>query len=256
MKLNLREVMFRIWYWYVSKVDRDADVLLMNYGYSDDSDEIKMSDQDALDRYSVQLYHHLAVETPIKDKDIVEIGSGRGGGLSYITRTFFPATATGVDLTHKSVDFCKSYYNSKNLTFQQGDAQNLTLFDNAYDVVLNVESSHRYPNFQSFIQEVVRILRPGGHFLFTDLRFDKDYKAMREIIDASGLVMIKERFINDEVVAALELDDKRRRDLIENLTPKILHKSALKFAGNKGSITYDRFLNKEFLYFSYIMKKM
>lgn len=253
--MNLREIMFRVWYWYVGIMDKNADVLLMNYGYSDQKKEVPLSEEDAQDRYSVQLYHHLAIETELKGKDVVEIGCGRGGGLSYIARNFAPSTVKGIDLTHKSIDFCKNQYDTENLTFEQGDAQELSLANNSFDVVFNVESSHRYPNFQSFINEVVRVLRPGGHFLFTDLRFDSDYDEMRKIVDASGLEMVKERFINDEVVEALELDDARRRELIERLAPKILHRSALKFAGNIGSVTYDRFKNKEFLYFSFVLRK-
>lgn len=255
MKSKVVEIIFRIWYWYVNKVDKNADVKLMNYGFSDKNEVIPMNEQDESDRYSIQLYHHLASTIDLKNKDIIEIGSGRGGGLSYITRNFNPASAKGVDLCKKAISFCKSHYKLANLSFEHGNAQKLNLENSTFDVVLNVESSHRYPDFKSFISEVHRILRPGGYFLFTDLRFNSSFDEMKRTLEDSGLVIYKERFINDEVVAALELDDQRRRNLVERLTPKILHKQALKFAGNKGSITYDRFRSKEFIYFSYVIKK-
>ena len=52
----------------------------------------------------------------------------------------------------------------------QGDAQNLPFPDESFDAVINVEASHIYPNFERFLGEVARVLRPGGHFLYADFR--------------------------------------------------------------------------------------
>jgi len=59
MKYNFRESMFRIWYWYVNKVDRNADILFMNSGFSDKDQEIPLDEQNESNRYSIQLYHYL-----------------------------------------------------------------------------------------------------------------------------------------------------------------------------------------------------
>lgn len=84
LKTSLRETFFRIWYWYVNKVDRNARILFMNFGYHDKNRHIVMEAQNECDRYSIQLYHHLVDAVNMQGKDIVEIGCGRGGGLSYI----------------------------------------------------------------------------------------------------------------------------------------------------------------------------
>jgi hypothetical protein len=67
---------------------------------------------------------------------------------------------------------------------------------------------------------------------------------------------VKEKFINKEVVAALELDDERKRKLVKKLIPKIIRKIALNFAGTIGSETYNRFLSHKYIYFSYVLKKL
>lgn len=59
MKYNFRESMFRIWYWYVNKVDRNADILFMNSGFSDKDQEIPLDEQNESNRYSIQLNHYL-----------------------------------------------------------------------------------------------------------------------------------------------------------------------------------------------------
>ena len=256
MEINFRESMFRIWYRYVNNIDKNAEILFMNYGYSDKDQMILMDEQNEPNRYSIQLYHHLACETEIKNKDIVEIGCGRGGGLSYITKNFSPASALGVDLDKQAILFCKNHYALDKLSFFQGDAQNLCLENNTFDVVINVESSHRYPNMEAFLGEVFRILRPNGYFLFTDFRYDNEYEDIKKELELSGMSVLKERFINQEVVAALELDDERKRKLIEKLIPKILRKIALNFGGVIGSETYNQFASRKYIYFSYVLKKL
>jgi ubiquinone/menaquinone biosynthesis C-methylase UbiE len=253
---KLTDRAYRIWYWYVNKVDKNSDILLMNYGYHDTDNQIKLDSVDESDRFSLQLYHHLASKVDLKDKDIVEIGCGRGGGLYYITKNFSPASARGVDLDRQAVTFCKCHYNIDELNFSQGDAQSLNLENNSCDVLINVESSHRYPDMAAFLSEVSRILRPNGHFLFTDFRHDYEFEAMKKDLDKCGLVMLKEEFINNEVVTALKMDTERKKILVNKLTPKVLHKTALNFAGAVGSTTYKQMLSRKYLYFTYVLQKM
>lgn len=255
MTFNFREQLFRIWYWYVNKIDKNAEILFMNFGYHEKDQQIVMNEKNEPNRYSIQLYHQLANAVEIENKDIVEIGCGRGGGLSYITEKFSPATAIGIDLDKQAVSFCNQHYSLKGLSFLQGDAQKLSLADNTCDIVFNVESSHRYPDIKAFLGEVSRILRPEGYFLFTDFRYDYEIEDMKKELQQSGMTVLKQKFINLEVVAALELDDQRKRNLVKKLAPKFLHKIALNFAGTIGSETYNQFASGKYIYFSYVLKK-
>ncbi len=255
MEFNFREKLFRAWYWYVSKIDKNAEILFMNYGYNDNSQNVPIDKHHEHNRYPIQLYHHLACEAEIANKDIVEIGSGRGGGLSYITRTFKPATAKGIDLNRTAIQFCNRHYKTDGLKFIQGDAQSLTLEEKSCDVVINVESSHRYPNFPAFVGEVTRILRPNGYFLFTDFRYDYEMEDLKKELEKSGLSVQRERIINKEVVEALNLDDARRRRLVKKMAPRFLHRIAFNFAGAIGSETYNHFHTHKYVYFSYILRK-
>lgn len=256
MMLSFRDRLFRFCYWYVNRADKNAEILFMNYGYSDIDQVIPIDIKNEPDRYSIQLYHQLACSAGIKNKDIVEIGCGRGGGLSYITKTFSPASAIGVDLDKQAVSFCNRHYAEEVLSFLQGDAQDLPLANNSCDVVISVESSHRYPDMKAFLREVSRILRPNGYFLFADFRYDHEMDELEKDLEMSGMTIQNERCINREVVAALELDDERKRKLVRKLVPGILHKTALNFAGAIGSQTYNHFASRRYIYFSYVMRKI
>ena len=56
----------------------------------------------------------------------------------------------------------------------EGNAEKLPFADQSFDAVINVEASHCYPRFPQFLDEVARVLRPGGHFLYTDVRRRKE----------------------------------------------------------------------------------
>ena len=255
MKLNFRDWLFRIWYWYVSNIDKNAEIIFMNYGYSSPDQKVDLDPKEEPNRYSIQLYHQLAAAVDLKDKSLLEIGSGRGGGLSYIAKNFPISSAMGVDLNQRASNFCSKYYNIKGLSFKQGDAQNLKIEDNSYDAIVNVESSHRYPNMNAFLGEVKRILKPGGYFLFSDFRYDHEMADIKLDLEKTGFTQIKEEMITPKVVKALDIDDERKRKLVKRLAPRFLWNIALNFAGTKGSETYQNFASGKYEYFTYILQK-
>jgi ubiquinone/menaquinone biosynthesis C-methylase UbiE len=258
MNLNVkfRKIIFRIWYNIVNRLDKKAEILFMNYGFHDQHNVVHLDKDNEINRYSIQLYHHLASTVEIKNKDIVEVGCGRGGGLSYVSKRFSASSAIGIDMDKKAVSFCNRFYNSEVLSFFQGDAMKLKLNNESCDVVINVESSHRYSDFSLFLSEVNRVLRPGGYFLFTDFRSKKEMPDMKLVLSASKLQILKERIVNKEVVAALVQDDKRKRKLVSDLVPRFLQKVALNFAGTIGSETYKRLVSGRYIYFSYVIQKV
>jgi ubiquinone/menaquinone biosynthesis C-methylase UbiE len=256
MKTSFRELMFRVWYWYVNHIDKNAEILFMNFGYSNPDMPVNLDPKDEFNRYSVQLYHLLGSTIDLKNKDIAEIGCGRGGGLSYIVNTFSPATALGVDLDKHAVKFCNKHFDHKGLSFAKGDAQNLFfLKDNSFDAILNLESSHRYPRMDLFLKEVNRLLRRGGYFLYTDFRYDYEMDELKQQLASSGMTILKEVMITDNVVKALEAEDEHKRILVKKLAPYFIRKIALNFAGAKGTETYNQFVTHKYEYYHFVMQK-
>ena len=101
---------------------------------------------------------------------MLECSCGHGGGASYLVRTQHPASYTGLDLNPAGIEFAKNRHHLPNLDFVEGNAQALPFADESFDALVNVEASHLYPDFPKFLSEVTRVLRPGGHFLYTDFR--------------------------------------------------------------------------------------
>lgn len=227
----------------------------MNFGYHNDNEKTDLSEEDERNRYSIQLYNKLVSFADLADKNICEIGCGRGGGLSYVHKTFKPESSTGLDLNRQAINFCKGHYNHKGLTFIQGNAHKLPFENKVFDIVINVESSHRYLLFSEFLSEVHRTLKNGGYLLLADFRHDHKMEKMKEDISNSGFEVIHYELINDSIVNALEADDTRKRELVKRLAPPFLKNTSLNFAGAIGSTTYHRYNSGRYLYFIYVLRK-
>jgi len=66
-----------------------------------------LDEEDERNRYFIQLYHYVATGATFKGQNVLEVGSGRGGGASYIRRYLRPKTMTGVDFSERAVSFCR-----------------------------------------------------------------------------------------------------------------------------------------------------
>jgi ubiquinone/menaquinone biosynthesis C-methylase UbiE len=253
--VNFRKFLPMTLYWYVSYFDNKADIIFMNYGYADPDQKIDLHPEEEPHRYSIQLYHHMTESIDFTNKTVVEVGCGRGGGLSYIVKRWAPACAIGIDLCKEAVRFCNNYYQLKRLSFFHGDAQNLPLENESCDIVVNVESSHRYENIERFLSEVHRVLRNGGLFLFADYRSKKKLPTLRKVMESVSFKLIKEEFINRQVVSALDKDWSNKCQVYKKLAPRFLHNIGLNCAYNIQSKLIEKFRSNRKIYFNYILQK-
>src|SRR5258708_37571463 len=255
---RFRRFMMKSWYETLVVLDRDREITYMNYGYSElngTNYELELSDAEQLNRYCIQLYHHVAAAIDLTGKDVVEVGSGRGGGASYITRYLKPRSMIGIDFSKNAIEFCRHYYSLDGLLFSQGDAENLPLSDGSADVVVNLESSHCYGSMTRFLREVHRVLRSGGYFLFSDHRDQDKVDLLRKQLKDARLKLVTERDITPNVVRALELDNDRKEKLIERKCPKVLRREAEEFAAIRGTRTFEAFKSGYSRYLSFVLQK-
>jgi hypothetical protein len=80
---------------------------------------------------------------------------------------------------------------------------------------------------------------------------------MRDRLRRSRLELLKEEDITPNVAAALELDDERKRRLVEVYLPRFLQGPFLQFAGAKGGEDDDhrRFARGGKIYLSCVFRK-
>jgi hypothetical protein len=56
---------------------------------------LRLAETDEPDRHWIQLYHHVAGAVDLEKCTVLEVGSGRGGGASFIKRYLRPASVIG-----------------------------------------------------------------------------------------------------------------------------------------------------------------
>lgn len=248
------------WYEQMSLLDREADMIFMNYGWAfltDGPQPLALHAEDESDRYCIQLYHRVANAVNLHGRDVLEVGCGRGGGASYIARYLTPRSMIGMDRTGNSIRFCKKHYaGTSGLSFVKGDAQALDYAPASFDAVVNVESAHCYNAIHKFYAGVLRILKPGGYFLFTDHWEQKELPALRQQLKDAGFAIIEEEEINANVVRALELDNERKQALIKTKVPPILQSLFNEFAAMQGTHSfYHKLRSGERKYLRFVLQK-
>lgn len=233
------------------------DWVFMNYGFEpvEFSTRPELSVSDEPDRYPLQLYHFLASQMDVSGKKMLEVGSGRGGGASYIARYLKPSEIVGMDIADHAVAFANKRHNSPNLRYVTGNAEQLPFDNEQFDVVINVESSHAYGSVAKFFDEVKRVLRPGGQFLITDMRDPKNLAGFEETLLSSGLTLVSKKVISPNVRQAIALEDDAKRARIRKQIPARYVKFFEEFGGVQGSQIDKDLHSGALVYFWYVLRK-
>ncbi|MFN3431041.1 MAG: class I SAM-dependent methyltransferase [Candidatus Sericytochromatia bacterium] len=248
------KLFWRSWYsflaWYSER--QGATFSCMNWGYDDG--RALVDGPFAAERYPLQLYHALTESTPLAGRVVVDASCGRGGGLHYLASAFRPAMAHGVDYTPGNVAIAQKAFGDQGLplSYRQGDAETLQGFDDAsVDAVLSVEASHCYPDIDAFFAAARRVLKPGGHLLWTDFMPTERLSELRRQFGAHFDV-VEERDITPHVLAAMRADAPRRQALIERHSAGFLKPVMRNFAAADESCdTVQRFITGSHTYFIY-----
>lgn len=237
---------------------RIAEISFMNYGYVDDRFEeqpLELLPEHECVRYSIQLYHQLIRDVDLRSKKVLEVGSGRGGGSSYLARYREPDSVTGLELSGKAVAFCRQAHVSDRLRFIEGDAQDLPFEDESFDVLVNVESSGCYPSFDTFLSEVARVLRPGGWFCWADARFADSLPAIERSFAHAGLEVVEHADISAEVVRGLTEAAQGKMNTINEL-PRLVRPIAASALAMPGTLVFNAIAGGHLRYLKKVLRKV
>jgi 2-polyprenyl-3-methyl-5-hydroxy-6-metoxy-1,4-benzoquinol methylase len=106
-------------------------------------------------------------DTPLKDKDILDVGCGTGFFVEWYLKR--GANVVGIDITDVSITNLRQRYRGEFFTqdITASDYRAYREFDivNMWDVIYHIVESH---SFNQALDNVSRSLKQGGLFLFTD----------------------------------------------------------------------------------------
>lgn len=253
---RIRRSVWKFWYSFLTRRLYGEDVLFLNYAFEEEPPmNIPLQPADERHRACIQLYHHVATQVPLQDKNVLVVSCGHGGGASYLARTLAPHEYTALDLNVDAIRFCRERHRVDGLIFVQGDAENLPFEPDTFDAVINVEASHCYPSFTRFVEQVARVLRPGGYFLYADFRPGDRVARWEKDLSRAPFQILRTRNINAEVLRGMEANSARSLQLIERYLPGFLRPVGRNFAGTRGSAMYNALSSGELSYRSYCLEK-
>jgi ubiquinone/menaquinone biosynthesis C-methylase UbiE len=104
------------------------------------------------------------------DSSSIVLDIATGGG--HVVKSLAPHVKQmfATDLTYEMLETAKGHLNStsSNIFYVIADAESLPFLENTFDAVTCRIAPHHFPNPNVFVQEVSRVLKPGGKFLLID----------------------------------------------------------------------------------------
>lgn len=227
----------------------------MNLGLSEKPSK-EINPIDSKDTHHISLYMKLLDMAPniyenAKNISAIEIGCGRGGGCYVMKNYFSIPDTTGVDLSSANIRLAKRFVPEGK--FIVSDAVEFKT-DKKFDLVLNLESSHRYSSRLIFFKNVASMMKEDASFVFGDMIRKNELEEVEKMIKDSGLKIIKTETINQGVVQSIEQNSKKQYPIatrFPGLFPRRLHS----FFVTVHSRAYNRLKNGDVLYNLYLLKK-
>lgn len=113
-------------------------------------------------RADAKLYEFMyeRIPTVIRDMEVLEIATGPGLLAKHVAHAAKKMIAT--DYSDGMIAQARKGDCPQNLTFEIADAMNLPYADNSFDAVLISNALHIVPDPDRALDEIERVLRPGG----------------------------------------------------------------------------------------------
>lgn len=160
------------------------------------------------------------VAQEVKDQPILDLGVG--GGRTVEPLMEISKDYIGLDYAEEMVDVCRGLY--PDLDFRHGDARNLSQFDDdcfamvvfSCEGICMVDHQGR----MAILGEVLRILKPGGLFLFSTMNQASDYHSrgfqfpdFQRSLNPARLLVRAARFSHSTANRLVNRMKNKRRDI-------------------------------------------
>jgi malonyl-CoA O-methyltransferase len=116
----------------------------------------------------------LAKRWGITEGRVLDIGTGTGLLAIGFAKSIPSVEVTGLDLSEVVLELARENLENSDtplkVSFEKGDAEDIPLEDGAFDLVVSSNTLHLIENPVSMFDEVHRVLKPEGGFIFSDHR--------------------------------------------------------------------------------------
>ncbi len=125
-----------------------------------------------LSAYGEHVARYEVIGAVLRGKTVLDIASGSGYGTAILAKE--ATHVYGVDVFAPAVAYAKENYGASNITYLVGDGVKIPLEDAAVDVVISLETIEHIEDYEQFMCEVKRVLKPDG-LLILSTPNDKEF---------------------------------------------------------------------------------
>lgn len=116
--------------------------------------------------FEMSIFRQMGLD--LQNKDVLEIGCGSGYG-AYLLNQLEPKSYIGLDVMEEQIKLARTKYPQYSFLLQ--DAADLSQFASASkDVVIIFGVLHHIPDWRKTIDEITRVLKPGGSLFLEEPR--------------------------------------------------------------------------------------
>ncbi|PYX81996.1 MAG: SAM-dependent methyltransferase, partial [Acidobacteria bacterium] len=128
--------------------------------------------------------HHLPITAPVlalmqlRPSDrVLDLGCGAGWATRLLAARVPEGKVIGVDISDEMIERARrSSSNFSSIEFAVGSLEKIASADDSFDKALSIESFYYYPDQGAALDELHRVLKPGGRFfILINLYKDNPY---------------------------------------------------------------------------------
>jgi len=104
---------------------------------------------------------------------VLDVATGRGGSIGVLKRNIKSHTAVvGIDASEVNIKQAQKSHGNEDVLLIRMNAEDLGLIDHSFDTVCIFNSLHHLANILQVLDEMKRVLRPGGKFVISETHRD------------------------------------------------------------------------------------
>ena len=145
---------------------------------------------------------------------VLDVATGSGGFITFLMDNLKDFTdITGIDCNERPLEAARKTHLEENMHFLHLDAAHMDFPDSHFDTVCIANSLHHLSNLDGVLTEMMRVCKPGGHFIISEMyRDDQSETQLTHVmlhhwwaaVDTAQGIVHYETYPRQEVVAITE----------------------------------------------------